>query len=176
MEPFPTPDPISAAAEYQRYLVGLVGDEDPAVVQGAGPAAWRALVDRAGDRVSRRPEPEEWSVLECLGHAMDAEIVASGRYRWILAQDEPPLVGYDQDRWVDRLHGADDDAEEMLAALEALRLRNLSLWSRSSPEDRARVGMHSERGPESYDLTFRMIAGHDRFHLAQGERALAALG
>jgi hypothetical protein len=33
--------------------------------------------------------------------------------------------------------------------------------------------MHQERGPESYDLAFRMIAGHDRLHVAQAERALA---
>jgi hypothetical protein len=36
--------------------------------------------------------------------------------------------------------------------------------------------MHSERGPESFDLTFNLAAGHDRFHLDQARRALAALG
>jgi hypothetical protein len=35
--------------------------------------------------------------------------------------------------------------------------------------------MHEERGPESFELTFRLAAGHDRFHLAQAERALAAV-
>jgi hypothetical protein len=49
------------------------------------------------------------------------------------------------------------------------------LWARSSEEDRARVGIHAERGPESFELLFRMIAGHDRFHLAQAERALDAV-
>jgi hypothetical protein len=34
--------------------------------------------------------------------------------------------------------------------------------------------VHAERGNESFDLLFRMIAGHDRFHLAQGRRALEA--
>jgi hypothetical protein len=38
------------------------------------------------------------------------------------------------------------------------------------------VGIHAERGPESYDLTFRMLAGHDRFHLEQARRAISALG
>jgi hypothetical protein len=32
--------------------------------------------------------------------------------------------------------------------------------------------MHAERGPESLDLSFRLIAGHDRFHLGQAHRAL----
>ena len=29
-----------------------------------------------------------------------------------------------------------------------------------------------KRGAESLDLSFRMIAGHDRFHLAQARAAL----
>jgi hypothetical protein len=41
--------------------------------------------------------------------------------------------------------------------------------------DRERFGVHRERGPESYALTFTLIAGHDRFHLAQARRALAAV-
>jgi hypothetical protein len=32
-----------------------------------------------------------------LSHILDAEIVSAGRYRWILAQEEPTLIGYDQD-------------------------------------------------------------------------------
>ncbi len=57
-----------------------------------------------------------------------------------------------------------------------LRESNVALWKRTPPEHRARVGMHAERGPESYDLAFKMIAGHDRFHLAQAQRALDAVG
>ena len=176
MERVPTPDPVSQAAEYQDYLVGLVGEEDPADVQAAGPDAWREVLREAGARVAERPEPGEWSVLECLGHAADAELVASARYRWILAHDEPPLIGYDQDLWVDRLHHGEDDPEALLETFEALRRANLALWARSSEEERARVGIHAERGPESYRLTFTMLAGHDRFHLDQARRAFAALG
>jgi DinB superfamily len=175
MERVPTPDPVSQSAEYQDYLVGLIGEEDPAEVQAAGPDTWRELLREAGARVAERPEPDEWSVLECLGHATDAELVASARYRWILAHDEPPLIGYDQDLWVDHLHHGQDDPEALLETFEALRRANLALWARSSDADKARVGIHAERGAESYDLTFRMLAGHDRFHLDQARRALAAL-
>ena len=125
---------------------------------------------------SARPEPDEWSVLECLGHVTDSELVVASRYRWIVAQDEPPLVGYDQDLWVDRLHHNEDDPEVLLETFEALRRANLALWARSTGQERARVGLHTERGPESFDLTFNLAAGHDRFHLDQARRALAALG
>jgi hypothetical protein len=176
MERVPSPDPLTEPAAYQRYLTDLVGDEDPAEVQAAAPDAWRTLVRDAGAKVTERPEPKEWSVLECLAHALDAEIVLSARYRWIVAHDEPPLIGYDQDLWVDRLHeGRNEDPDDLLETFEALRRANLALWARSTEEERSRVGIHAERGAESYDLTFRMIAGHDRFHLDQARRAFAAV-
>ena len=55
----------------------------------------------------------------------------------------------------------------MLAAFEALRAANLDLWRRTPVEQRSRFGLHRERGPESYELTFKLLAGHDRFHLDQ---------
>jgi DinB superfamily len=145
-------------------------------VQAATPAALRQLGAQAGPHLTLRPEPHEWSAIQCLAHIVDAEVVMSGRYRWILAHDEPPLLGYDQDLWVDRLHADDSDLSELLDLFDALRLANVTLWRRTPPELRQRVGMHAERGPESYDLEFRMIAGHDRFHMAQAHRALEALG
>jgi hypothetical protein len=175
MERPPSPDPVSEAAAYQSHLLGLLGDDDPAEVQAGTVPMWRALVAEAGDRVAERPMPGEWSVLECLGHAADAEIVYAGRYRWTVAHDEPPLIGYDQDLWVDRLNHGKDDPEDLLELLTALRAANLAMWARSTEQERARVAIHAERGPESYDLSFRLIAGHDRFHLGQARRALDAV-
>jgi hypothetical protein len=173
-----SPDPISDPKGYQNHLLGLLGDDDPAAVQAKTPATLRQLAAEAGPHLSLRPEPKEWSALECMAHITDAEIVMSGRYRWVLAHDEPPLIGYDQDLWIDRLHadGAEgDDLDALLDLFDALRLANVTLWQRTRGEQRQRVGVHAERGPESYDLAFRMIAGHDRFHMAQAGRALEAL-
>jgi hypothetical protein len=170
-----SPDPIQDPSGYQRHLLGLLGDDDPARIQTETPSAFRALLELAGPDASANPDPTEWSVAQCLAHVTDAEIVVSGRYRWILAHDEPPLIGYDQDLWVDRLHTPADPPHELFSLLEPLRAANIALWRRTPDERRGRVGMHAERGPESYELTFRLIAGHDRFHLAQAQRALAAV-
>ncbi len=170
-----SPDPVAEPQAYQALLLSLVGDDDPADVQASTPAALRSLVKDAADAIRTRPEPSEWSVLECLGHIHDAEIVYAGRYRWILAHDDPPLIGYDQDLWVERLRHGVADADELLAVFDALRAANLALWARADPNERARVGMHAERGPESFDLSFRIIAGHDRFHLDQARRTLDAI-
>jgi hypothetical protein len=170
-----SPDPVGDPKAYQDHLLGLLGPDDPAEVQEATPAALRRLVREADADLRVRPEPQEWSVLGCIAHIVDAEIVMSGRYRFILAHDEPPLVGYDQDRWVDRLHRDDEDVEDLLGILEALRPANVALWRHASQDLRDRIGMHAERGPESFDLMFRMLAGHDRLHSMQADRALAAI-
>jgi DinB superfamily len=170
-----SPDPVGEPSAYQRQLLGLLGNDDPATVQAATPAALRALVGRAGDDLNVRPAEGEWSVLELVGHLTDSELVSAGRYRWILAHDRPAIPGYDQDLWADRLRHHEARIDNLLSLFEALRAANLELWERTPPDERARLGIHAERGPESYELTFRLIAGHDRFHLAQAERTLQAV-
>lgn len=170
-----SPDPVADAAGYQRMLLELLGQDDPAAVQETTPREVDRILAQAGPALRRRPADDEWSVLELIGHLADAELVMAGRYRWTIAQDEPPLLGYDQDRWVERLRHNDDDPGELIRLFRALRQANLALWQRSTPSQQQRVGMHSERGPESYELEFRMIAGHDRFHLDQMRKTLAAV-
>lgn len=168
-------DPVGSPEAYRRLILSWLGDDDPAVVQAATVTRMRELARAAGDDLRVRPEPTEWSVIECLGHLVDSEFVASARMRWILAEDEPEIVGYDQDRWVDGLRHRDDDPEELISLFAALRESNLRLWAATPMADRERFGRHRERGPESYGLIVRLGAGHDRFHLAQAERALAAV-
>lgn len=159
--------------DYQRTLLATLDDQDPVAVQSATPSAIRALIGEAGDDLRTRPELGEWSVLQCIGHICDAELVIAGRYRWILAHDQPEIVPYDQDLWADRFHSAaDEDPDEMLALFDALRAADIALWQRTPTEDRARYGIHRERGPESYELTFRLTAGHDLIHLDQARRTL----
>ena len=119
-----SPDPIDEPSAYQEMLVGLVGSDDPAEVQAATPGLIRELVAQAGDDLRTRPEPREWSVLECVAHILDAEIVVSGRYRWILAHDQPELIGYDQDLWVDHLHQPVEGPDELVEVTpSAIRMR-----------------------------------------------------
>jgi hypothetical protein len=169
-------DPVSEPEAYRRLLLGLLGADDPAAVAGATADRMRALVASAGTRLRDRPNASEWSVIECLGHLLDSELVTAARIRWIVAEDEPDIVGYDQDRWVERLGHRDDEADDLIGLFATLRAANLRLWVRTTDLDHERVGIHRERGPESFDLIRRLSAGHDRFHLAQAERALAALG
>ena len=156
-------------------LLEALGDDDPAEVQATTPATLRALLAEAGDDLRTQPSPGEWSVLECVGHILDGELVMAARYRWVLAQDEPQIVGYDQALWVERLrHGSDDRPSSSGSSSRSGR-RTSRCGARTTEIDRARIGVHSERGTESFDLMVRMLGGHDRVHLAQARAALAAV-
>ena len=165
-------DPVAEPDAYRRSLLAALGEQDPVVVLDGGPATARRLVVEAGANLRTRPAAAEWSVLECLAHLTDAELVTGGRLRWIAAEDQPDIVGYDQDLWVDRLRQVEEDPESLLGAYAGMRRWNLDLWARVPASDRDRFGVHRERGRESFDLTFRLLAGHDLVHLAQARRAL----
>lgn len=171
----PPTDPIAEPETYRAEILDWLGDDDPATVQATTTDRMRQIVEAAGRRLRERPRPTEWSVIECAGHLVDAEIVASARVRWILAEVEPDLAGFDQDRWVDGLHHREASPDELLAVFDALRRANLQLWTATPAPGRERIGLHRERGPESYELVFRMMAGHDRFHLTQAQRTLEAV-
>src|SRR6476659_3911352 len=103
------PDPISSPEAYRASLLAALGGRRPTDKQTETPSALRALIVGAGDRLRTRPEPGEWSALECIGHIVDGELVVAARVRWILAEDEPDIVGYDQALWVAELRHNEDD-------------------------------------------------------------------
>ncbi len=167
-----TIDPVTQGHAYQQLLLSYLGTDDPLSAQAQIPAMLRSLVTDAAEHLRTRPAQTEWSVIELIGHIVDAELVYAGRYRWILSHDEPPLIGYDQDLWTARLGHQNADPADLLDLFDAVRRSNLALWKRTAADARARVGQHSERGPESYELSFRLIAGHDRIHIEQARKTL----
>jgi hypothetical protein len=165
-------DPVQDPTGYVDMVLSYLGQDDPAEVQAQTPDLLGSLIRQGADRLRVRGGGGEWSALELIGHITQSEVVASARYRWILAEDDPVLVPYDQDRWVERLRTNEADPNELLDLFSALRRANLGLWERASEADRSRTGQHQERGAESYELIFRLIAGHDRLHHEQALRAL----
>lgn len=173
-------NPVGAAKEaansYTKALLAVLGDADPLTVQNELVPALEKLVHGLSEVDARRPEaPGKWSVLQVLQHLVDTETVYSFRVRMILAHDSPDLQGYDQDRWAERLRYHDATVAESLAEIRTLRKRNLRLFHALTPAELDRVGLHSERGPESVRHIMRMIAAHDLVHRRQVERIVKGL-
>jgi hypothetical protein len=162
--------------EYTKAILALLGDRDPIEVLSATPAAVKALI--AGVPAEELGVPEatgKWSVREVIQHLADSDLVWGWRLRIVLAQDRPPLTGYDQDAWAARLRYADVDIGDALADFDQVRRSNLRLLARVPEAERVRIGLHAERGEESVAHMIRMIAGHDVLHRRQIERILGAV-
>lgn len=161
---------------YTAAVVGLVGQQPPLAILKATPGKLRGVL--GGIPESARPVPEspgKWSINHVLRHLADSEIVWGWRMRMALAHDRPPITGYDQDAWADRLKYGAANADESLAEFTVLRTGNLRLLRAATPEDMRRVGVHAERGEESVAHMMVMYAGHDLLHLNQIARIRDAL-
>jgi hypothetical protein len=165
----------AAAAGYVRALLDLLGDRDPLEVMAEQMPWIEQRTAGLDEAILRRPEaPGKWSVIQIVQHLADSDVVVAWRSRLILAEDRPAIQGYDQDAWARRLDYAHASLEVALGQLRGVRTANLRLWRSLTPAQLARVGLHSERGPESLDLLLRLMGGHDLVHRRQIERVLAA--
>jgi hypothetical protein len=163
-------------AAYVTALLGLIGDKDPVAVLHETPAKLQRFLATVPDEIATRPEaPGKWSIRQVIQHLADSDLVGGFRLRMVLAHDRPPLAGYDQDLWADRLGYADVDVHDALDQFIALRRANMRLWAHLSPTDLARIGMHAERGEESLEHIRRLYAAHDLLHLNQLDRIRASL-
>ena len=100
----PTQRSKEAAVAYTSALERLLDGRDPLAVQRELVTSVRALLTGLIQAELQRPEaPGKWSILHVLDHLTDQEIVNAFRLRSVVAEDEPPLRGYDQDRWAKTL-------------------------------------------------------------------------
>ena len=167
---------IEHARAYVAAILDLLGGQDPLKVLSETPGKLDKVVSSNPRDVLARPEaPGKWSMTQVLAHLADSDLVWGWRLRLVLAQDRPPLTGYDQDAWAARLGYAEADPRDSVAMFSVLRKTNLRLISRASPEDMQRVGVHVERGEESLAHHLKLYAGHDILHLNQLERIRLAI-
>jgi hypothetical protein len=171
----PASGAAASAGAYVRALLEVLGERDPLEVL----AELDGWLDRrfAGmpDAALRRPErPGKWSAADVVQHLADSELVLGFRMRMILTEDQPTIQGYDQDKWAGTLRYPDVPLAESRAQLRILRAANLRVLRRLGAAEMERVGMHSERGPESLGHLIKLMGAHDLVHRRQIDRVLEA--
>jgi uncharacterized damage-inducible protein DinB len=162
---------------YLEQFKEVLGDRNPFVVQAETPDRLEAATRGLSNEHLRTPErPGKWSVIQVAQHLADTEIALAFRSRKVLAEDQPDIPGYDQERWATRLNYNAARLEDALAQFRVLRNVNLRLYRSVNPADLERYGNHSERGRESVINSIRLYAAHDLYHLGQIERIKKAIG
>lgn len=168
-------DPVTEFDQYRAELSSKLGGRAPLEVLQATLDEVSELVEGVPlEQLGRAPAPGEWSAWQVVEHLADADMVFGIRIRMIVTQERPTLVGFDQNAWAARFAALDGDPHTTIARWQAVRRTNLKIYASLSAKELQRVGVHSERGPESAELILTLLAGHDLTHIDQLRRCLGA--
>jgi len=121
-----------------------------------------------------RPAQGSWSVQEVVVHCADSETNAAARLRYLLCENEPVIIGYDQDEWARTLDYGAQDLDDALATISVVRRTTAAILRRMRESDWKKKGTHTEHGEYSVEDWMRIYAEHLESHARQIERNVAA--
>ncbi|MBI3628442.1 MAG: DinB family protein [Candidatus Rokubacteria bacterium] len=156
--------------------MALARAEREALIQryAEGPARLRAaLATVPAAALTWRPAPKEWSAHEIVCHCADAETNAYARIRYLVAETEPVIVGYQQAEWAATFDYHGLPLETALATVDAVRAHTTALIRRLPEAAWTRAGRHTESGRYTGEDWLRLYAEHLEVHARQIEGNVA---
>ncbi len=133
-----------------------------------------AIAGLPAEVVRFKPSAAEWSIHEIIVHLADAEIVGLHRMKQILAERNPLLTAFDQDRWTSCNHYDACDGQEHLALFKLLRASFLPVLREIGDAEWERTGVHNEVGKVTLKDVLESYVQHVDDHVRQIKRNIAA--
>jgi hypothetical protein len=133
-----------------------------------------ALEGATGAELDARPGAGKWSAREIVHHLADSEMTSAIRLRRLLAEDNPVIVGYDQEEFARKLF-YDRPVAASLEAFHAARASTAEILVRMSDADWQRTGTHTESGAYGAEQWLQIYAEHAHKHADQIRRARASV-
>ena len=126
-----------------------------------------AMTGAAGPEFDFVPAPGKWSVRQIICHLADSEVVSAGRFRRIIAEDNPPIAAYDQDAWARNLDYSRRKTSQAMETFRRMRAENHQLLNELPESAFERTGNHSERGTVTLGQLLEIYARHAEKHAQQ---------
>jgi hypothetical protein len=120
-----------------------------------------------GDEEDFARAPGKWSVRQIVAHLADAELVGAHRFRQVIAEDNPTLIAFDQDKWTANLDYARRKPKQSLETFRRIRAENYELLKDLPESAFDRTGNHTENGPMTLRRLLEGYAGHAESHARQ---------
>ena len=140
-----------------------------------GPSKLREALARVPQDARKwRPAPGKWSAHEVVCHAADSETNGAARIRFLLGEEKPVIMGYDQARWAQEFDYHAAPLEPALAVVEAVRAHTAQLIRRLPETAWSAAGSHSESGEYTAETWLNIYAEHLEKHSRQIDRNLEA--
>jgi hypothetical protein len=122
------------------------------------------------------PIPGKWSSQQVVIHLADAEVASADRLRRIIAQDQPQLLAWDENRFMQRLFYGEQSAADAVTIIDLTRKQLSQVLRKISEPDWQRTGLHSERGPLTVTDMVTSTTNHLEHHLKFIAEKRAKLG
>ncbi len=140
-----------------------------------GPSRLRAAVAAVAKEALRwRPASDQFSVHEIVCHCADGETNAAARIRYLTAEKEPVILGYDENQWAKRFDYHSHPLKVALATVEAVRANTVPLLRRLPDEAWDREGTHTESGRYTGHDWLMIYSEHLEEHIEQIKEVAAA--
>ena len=124
-----------------------------------------AIAGLTRDDLLARPGPGAWSIHELVIHIVDSDFVGMDRMKRVIAENNPPLIGFDENLWIEHHAPHEQSLDDALTLFEAGR-RQMARILRQLPEAAfSRTGQHSERGPLTLENLVQTFVTHVDHHL-----------
>ncbi len=132
-----------------------------------------ALAGASEAELDRRPAPGKWTAREIVHHLADSEMTSAVRLRRLIAEDNPLIVGYDQEQFARTLRYD----RPIAASLDAFRAARLV--DRRNPRSPERGGLAPHRDAQRGRALLgrrwlEIYAAHAHNHADQIRRARAS--
>ena len=113
------------------------------------------------------PAPGKWSARQIVAHLADSELVCGHRCRQVVAEENPTLIGFDQELWARNLNYSRRKLKQSLETFRRLRAENYELIKDLPAPAFERTGNHNERGPITLQRQLEIMASHAESHARQ---------
>jgi hypothetical protein len=109
----------------------------------------------------------EWSPAFVIHHVADAEVQFGVRYANALAEDNPQVIPFDEEKFPSALQYQNRSVEASLNAMTALHAMNYEILKNATDADWQRVSTHPQRGTVTLFDLVSLGTDHTAGHVTQ---------
>jgi hypothetical protein len=107
----------------------------------------------------------KWSIQQVVIHCMDSDLIAVDRIKRMIAEDNPSLIGYDENKFVQHLFYDEQDAATAVQMVDLNRKQFANVLRRLPDAALQRKGTHNERGVVTAGKYIQSTVEHLEHHL-----------
>jgi hypothetical protein len=106
-----------------------------------------------------------WSIQQVVLHCMDSDLVSIDRLKRMIAEDNPTLIGYDENKFAANLFYDEQPAADAVAMVDLARKTFARVLRKLPPAAFNRAGTHNERGRITVGDYLKATADHLDHHI-----------